>query len=61
MSIRRVEFPLFEIASNPKVNLTDIKEPSRICPVCQMPVRGLLRHAESHRDKEHQILAVMIS
>ena len=59
--IRRVAIPTFEIASNPKIRLSDLKRgPRKICPVCNGIYFGsdFMEHVRSSSDDGHAILEV---
>ena len=63
---RRVTVPLFDLSSNPKLNLSALK--SRrfslipiICPICGARVDDLLVHAEGIGDHLHGWLVIMES
>jgi hypothetical protein len=60
---RRVMTPVFEIASRPKVDLTDIEarriRTPRTCPACGERFHDLLGHISSMVDESHCVLEVM--
>lgn len=56
MEGRRVEFPLFEIASNPIVMPL---KPLAKCPVCGFPTRNMTQHALGYEDEAHAALSVV--
>lgn len=64
MKARRVMVPLFDISSNPKINLTNISQrwfsliPKR-CPVCRDVVDDIQAHIDSTLDSEHMVHSIM--
>jgi hypothetical protein len=64
--VRRVVVPEFELASNPKVLLSDVKRRTvaqRKCPVCGKDFFGsaFMEHVRSSPDYGHAVLEVMES
>jgi hypothetical protein len=62
---RRVEVPMFELAANPTIRLSDVKRGRRrldsLCPVCKTVYQDLQAHVESMEDDLHAVLDVQES
>jgi len=61
ISPRRVTVPEFEIASCPRLLLSDIVKRFRkiSCPVCHAPVSDLVEHASEIGDDQHLVMEVL--
>jgi len=62
---RRVTVPMFELASNPTIKLSDVKKGRRMfdseCPLCKIRYSDLRAHIESMEDDLHAVLDVQES
>ncbi len=56
---KRISVPEFELVSNPKIYLDDIKYGRRACPVCHERFRDLQSHMSNMTDHEHVVASIL--